>query len=1242
MKKRILSILLTLCMMLCLTPISVFAEEVGTEGSAAIQLGADALSVLSKNVNTATAPTVYFGQNHENNPAAWRVIGYDGSGVTSSKGDITLLAAGAMGVIPFVDAILNNEYAPSNLKATIDALAEKLTTEENAAVKKRALTSGSYDGENTDCVAGGQVDNAVFWPLSAKEAIAVNNDLRALDPAHPNWVTTGWWLRSPGSDKYHLAVVRSEGSVQYSGYSVLIFNNYRTVRPAFNLNMNSVLFASAAVGGKPDGGLTPIPEYSGNEWKLTLLDSRRNFAVTEKTVSAAPDDTVTLNYKGATTGKNEYISVILADNNGAQYYGRVAQPTAESGTVEIKIPSDIAPGDYTMKVFSEQYNGDCKTDLASAFADVTLTVESQPDEQFTLAPGGRYYFDLSAMNIPGTVNSNLPDSTLHYVPFTYVGTVNAYKLTSEMATTEEYAQKNKYPHSLFIADYAVTHTVSWDNLNTAGLIFGKDYAAGGVDYTLRAPSVGSSYTGSGDSERGTPKSNEWDKILDKDDGYIKNWREMLSCGQDTTIRISASFRAVRGWKRSARFWTSYNTSYSTFGFRPVLEVLNPDTLGSDGLKVVTLDLGGGTLGNSSEDIQIIVKNGESFTAPASDGLTRPDGNTGSYFMWLGSNGKLYAPGASVPADVTKLTAQFVLSEQFSLTPGGRYYFDLSAMDIPGTANSNLPDSTLHYVPFTYVGTVDAYSLKNEADKDTTPYEHSLFIADYNVKCSLQRETLAEMNLIYGQTYTASNVNYTLRAPSVGDHHRNEGEGSGLAPIDNEWDTIYQKSADYIKNWYKMRSFGQDIGTGNVEGWYLSRGGHFAAQATFWARPTLPERDAGFRPVLEILNTDPLISDSDRDLGDKNSNFTITYTVDDADSGDVLTATESLDGQTTKSFAPTRNLVNTISVDVDSLSLGKHTVKVVVSDGQGGTATRTWTFTRTNSAPTISGSDGNLGDKNLGFTYAYTIDDADGDTLTVVEELNDETIRTINNAPKGEELTVTITSEKLYALGLNSVNTLKITVTDGKGGTAYRRVTFKRTNSAPTISGQDKALGLKNGSFAENYTVSDVEGDNVVVTEFVDDVQIRSYQATLGQQETIELTREKWLSLTNGQHQLRIEAVDGNFATSVRVFSFSKKETVIKFELVAPEETDAAATKVLVTPTWKIEGAVAKVEACNNGFDAVPTWEDITAMVQINRVYNFTNKTKTASKWGVNIRFTITKNEGFEGEVSISGFGGAYE
>ena len=290
----------------------------------------------------------------------------------------------------------------------------------------------------------------------------------------------------------------------------------------------------------------------------------------------------------------------------------------------------------------------------------TLTVENQPDEQFTLAPGGRYYFDLSAMNIPGTANGSLPDTTLHYVPFTYAGTIEAYKLTSAMATTEEYAQQNKYAHSLFVADYAVTHTVSWNGLNDEGLIFGKNYASGGVDYTLRAPSVGSNFIGLGNSERGVPQSNEWDTMLNKNSGYIQNGNDMYLYlwGQDTISR-NASRRAVRGCA-SPRFWINCDATYSdpSVGFRPVLEVLNPDTLGSDGLKVVTLDLGGGTLGNSSEDIQIIVKNGSEFTAPASDGLTRPDGDTDNYFMWLDGNGNSYEPGGSVPSDVTELTVQW--------------------------------------------------------------------------------------------------------------------------------------------------------------------------------------------------------------------------------------------------------------------------------------------------------------------------------------------------------------------------------------------------------------------------------------------------------------------------------------------------------------------------------------------------------------------------------------------------------
>ena len=691
MKKRLWSFFLTLVLCLTLLPTAAFAEGEAATGSAAIQLGTDA---LSKNVNTEAAPTVYFGQDHGNNPAAWRVIGYDGSGVAGAQGDMTLLAAGTMGEAAFDSVNYSSEYAPSELKTAIDALEAKLTTEENAAVKKRTLASGSYNGENTDCVAGAQVDNAVFWPLSIAEAHAVNQDLRIVNKEHTNWAMYHWWLRSPCKSSSSAAVVHGNGEVLDDGM-------YHTsdefgVRPAFNLNLNSVLFASAAVGGKPDGGLTPISEYTGNEWKLTLKDSNRNFAVTETTVSGDPGDTVTLHYTGATAGINEYISVILADNSGAQYYGRVAQPTAENGTVEIKIPSDIAPGDYTLKVFDEQYNGDYNTDYASNFTDIALTVENQPDEQFTLASGGRYYFDLSAMDIPGTANSgnsfgavSLPDTSLHYVPFIYAGTIEAYKLTYAMATTEEYAQQNKYAHSLFVADYAVTHTVSWNGLNDEGLIFGKNYASGGVDYTLRAPSVGSDSTGWDDSQRGVPQSNEWDTMLNKNSGYIQNWNKMYLWGQDT-FSGSTSFRALRGFS-SARFWINYRASTSSpiLGFRPVLEVLNPSTLGSDGLKAVTLDLGGGKLGGSSEAIQIIVKKGIAFTAPASEGLTRPNGNTGSYFMWLGSDGNLYAPGESVPEVVTTLTAQWTVN-QYTIT------YDLAG----GTVEGNPDTYTIETVAFT--------------------------------------------------------------------------------------------------------------------------------------------------------------------------------------------------------------------------------------------------------------------------------------------------------------------------------------------------------------------------------------------------------------------------------------------------------------------------------------------------------------------------------------------------------------
>ena len=495
-------------------------------------------------------------------------------------------------------------------------------------------------------------------------------------------------------------------------------------------------------------------------------------------------------------------------------------------------------------------------------AQEAQTPEDTVKEQFNLTSGGTYYFDLSDENIPGTANDSLPDKTMHYVPFTYAGTVDAYKLTSETAPNEEYAEQNKYAHSLFVADYAVTKDVSRDALNTAKLIFGKDYAAGGVGYTLRAPSVGSGSTGSGESQRVTPQNNEWDKMLDKDEGYIKNWSEMYSWGQDTSS-VMSSRCAVRGYD-SARYGDHYSSwyNYVGLGFRPVLEVLNPGTLGPDGLKAVILDLGGGKLGNSSEEIQIIVKNGSEFTAPASDGLTRPNGNTGSSFKWLGSDGNLYAPGKSVPANVTKLTALF--HEQFNFALGGRYYFDLSAMGIPGTVNDALPDKTMHYVPFTYAGTVDAYALTSE--KETTEeyaqqnkYPHSLFIADYAVKHTVSWDDLNTANLIFGKNYATGGVNYTLRAPSVGSDRTGLNESQRGTPQSNEWDKLLDKNDGYIKNWNWMASWGQDTRPDNSTPFHAVRGFH---SARGWEFNSSSHRNVylGFRPVLEVLNPGSLGAD----------------------------------------------------------------------------------------------------------------------------------------------------------------------------------------------------------------------------------------------------------------------------------------------------------------------------------------------------------------------------------------------
>ena len=315
-----------------------------------------------------------------------------------------------------------------------------------------------------------------------------------------------------------------------------------------------------------------------------------------------------------------------------------------------------------------------------------LTAQWNVPKQFSLEPGETYYFDLSKKGLytaseirRGKVYKDLPDKTLHYVPFTYAGTVDAYVLNSNAAnvaaaaaeasaTTDPNAQYGyTFKHSLFIADYILKNKVSWKELNQSGWIFGKNYNSSNISYTMRAPTVGS---GINAENVVTPANNEWDAIADKSGGYIKNWVDVCTWGQDSAGEYKLN-KAVRG-SRELRKWRNENQGTRTivYGYRPVLEVKNAADLGPEALKVVTLQLEEANVGGKNS-IKIIVRSGQTFTAPSCEGLTVAEGYDRASFRWKDSDGNLYSPGGSVPAKVTELKAQWGVTEQFSLEPGGK-------------------------------------------------------------------------------------------------------------------------------------------------------------------------------------------------------------------------------------------------------------------------------------------------------------------------------------------------------------------------------------------------------------------------------------------------------------------------------------------------------------------------------------------------------------------------------------------
>lgn len=131
--------------------------------------------------------------------------------------------------------------------------------------------------------------------------------------------------------------------------------------------------------------------------------------------------------------------------------------------------------------------------------------------------------------------------------------------------------------------YTSTH-VSWEQLDSQGLVFGTLVQIDGQFYLFRCLKVGAQ----------KDASNEWDAALDEtgESNDLWHWENQYFWGQETP-KDWASTRAVRGF-HSARDWLNSPATnrFPSVGFRPALEPLGSGHCSPDALIGKTIRLYG--------------------------------------------------------------------------------------------------------------------------------------------------------------------------------------------------------------------------------------------------------------------------------------------------------------------------------------------------------------------------------------------------------------------------------------------------------------------------------------------------------------------------------------------------------------------------------------------------------------------------------------------------------------------------
>lgn len=409
-------------------------------------------------------------------------------------------------------------------------------------------------------------------------------------------------------------------------------------------------------------------------------------------------------------------------------------------------------------------------------------------------------------------------------------------------------------------------------------------------------------------------------------------------------------------------------------------------------------------------------------------------------------------------------------------------------------------------------------------------------------------------------------------------------------------------------------------------------------------PRSGEQDGYWYEWDRFANTAPRISGEDLDLGAQFKDFQVEYIIQDNEGDDVTVAIKIDDVIKQPPTKTTLGVRRYFVVPVNDYDIGRHTIEIKATDTRGASTVRSYTFNKVNSAPIISGQDTNLGPKNTAFTYTYTVTDNENDNVDVVEKLNGDVIRVLNNAALGSEHRITISDEQIRKLDLNTSNTLEIEVTDG-AATTFRRVTFIRNNIPPIISDRNKDLGDMTNSLEYSWSATDPEKDKMTAVVYLDDRILKDRHAISdGANQTIKIDSMDMFKIGRGKHTIRIVVEDDKGFSSTRTLTFTRVVNRLVMKLAGNGiETDELASRVLISTAGiqVAKGADVKYEVCNNSFDDSPIWEDATTMTLANRAFNFVNDTKTADKAGVDIKVTITRGDA-KSTSYISAIGGSFD